>query len=61
MDKQLIMYEALKRISKYQSPEQLHRSAGRDFGLEYGEALEMAYENAVQEAKTAVKGMRKPK
>ena len=53
-------YQALKRISQYESPEKLRRDAERDYGLEYEEVLEMAYENVLHEAKSAIKGMRLP-
>ena len=54
------LYDALKRISAYQSPEQLHRSAQKQYGLPGDEAIEMAYENVLSEAKAAIKGMRRP-
>jgi len=54
------MYQALKRISQYELPEKLRRNAERDYGLDYEEALEMAYENVLHEAKSAIKGMRLP-
>jgi hypothetical protein len=52
---------ALTRITKYQTPKQLRRSAEREYGLSYEEALEMAYENVLEEARGALKGYRKPK
>lgn len=52
------LYNALKRISAYQWPEQLHRSALRQYGVEGPEAIEMAYENVIAEAKNAIKGVR---
>lgn len=62
MDRISRMYEALRRISRdYQSPDQLRRSAEKSWGLPYEEALEMAYENIQNEARMAIKGMRKPK
>ena len=54
-------FDALKRIGKYQTVEQLLRNSERQYGLEYIEALEMAYENIVQEAKAATRGRRRPK
>ena len=54
-------FDALKRISQYESPERLRRNAEKDYGLEGDEAIEMAYENVIHEAKTAVKGRRRPK
>lgn len=38
-------YEALKEISKYDSPHWLRKNAEKKYGLSYDEALEMAYEN----------------
>jgi hypothetical protein len=55
------LYAALWRIAKdAQSPEQVKRSAHL-FGLEPDEALEMAYDNIKSIAKSAIKGIRKPK
>lgn len=55
------MFDALKRISQYQTPAQLERGSARDWGLDdWREAMEYAYENVLQEAKRAVKGMRRP-
>ncbi len=55
------MYDALKRISKYMSPDKMRRQSQKLYGLEPDEAIEMAYENVVQEAKDAIKGVRRPK
>lgn len=53
------MYNALQKIAKaYQTPEQLRRNSEKQFGVEYEEALEMAYENLQWEAASAVKGVR---
>lgn len=52
------IYKALKRISSYQSPESLRRNSEKNYGLDYEEALEMAYENVIEEAKFAIKGIR---
>jgi hypothetical protein len=50
---------ALKRIAKdYCTPAQLRRQT---HGLEYEEALEMAYENIQHEARTALKTFRAPR
>ena len=55
------MYDALKEISNYQDPARLRRNSLDDWGLDDGdEALEMAYENVLQTAKSAVHGMRRP-
>lgn len=54
------LYDALKRITKYATPDQLRREARGAYGLDSGEAIEMAYENVIEEAKRAVKGMKRP-
>lgn len=54
-------YDALKRITKYQTPEQIMRRAEKQYGLSGKEALEMAYENIQQEARNAIVGKRRPK
>lgn len=56
-----IYFDALKRITRYQTVEQLRRKSQSDWGLPFEEALEYAYENVVQEARNAVKGKRRPK
>jgi hypothetical protein len=53
-------FDALKRITQYQSVESLRRYAERQYGLRPSEALEMAYENVIEEAKQAIKGKRRP-
>lgn len=61
LEREQIMYDALRRIAKeYQTPEKLRRNAERQYGLEYEEALEMAYENIQSLASFAIKGMRRP-
>jgi hypothetical protein len=55
------LYDALKRITKYQTPDQLRRNSGKEWGLDYEEALGYAYENIQQEAKNAIRGIRLPK
>lgn len=52
------LYAALKRIQSYQPPYKLRRSAMRIYGVEGDEAIEMAYENVLQEASNATKGLR---
>lgn len=53
------MYLTLRRISKvYQTPDRLRRNSEKQYGLEYEEALEMAYENIQNDASFAVKGVR---
>lgn len=55
------LYNALKRITLYDSPDKLRRRSEKDYGLPPEETIEMAYENVLAEAKAAVKGVRKPK
>jgi hypothetical protein len=55
------MYVALTRITHYQSVERMRRSSGRDWGLEFTETLEYAYENVLGEAKMGLKGVRRSK
>ena len=53
------MKATLNRIAKeYQTPTQLQRQSQSDYGLEYSEAMEMAYENIQSEAKFAVRGVK---
>lgn len=54
------LLEALKRISQYDHPDKLRKRSERDYGLDAGEAIEMAYENVIAEAKNAVRGVRLP-
>lgn len=54
-----LMRETLKKIaSGYQTPDQLRRDSEKEYGLEFEEAIEYAYENIQCEAKSAVKGVR---
>jgi hypothetical protein len=50
---------ALERIRAYMTPAQLRRSSWRSYGLKYDEALEMAYENVLGEARAALRGVRR--
>lgn len=53
------MLQTLKRISKdYQTSDQLRRNSEKQYGLEYEEALEMAYENVQEEARQAAVGVK---
>ena len=56
-----LYYDALKRITLYQTPERLRRASEKDWGLGFEEAIEYSYENIKQEAKDAIKGKRRPK
>lgn len=60
MEAQQRLYDALKTIANYQSPESLRRYAEKDYGCNADEAIEMAYENVIQTAKNAIRGMRRP-
>jgi hypothetical protein len=55
------LYDALKEITQYQSPERLRRDSLKDWGVPYPAALEGAYENILYTAKMAIKGVRLPK
>lgn len=55
------MHEALRRITKYDSVERLRNESENDYGLEFEEAIEMAYENMQNEAVAAIHGIRKIK
>jgi hypothetical protein len=54
-------FDALKRITCYQSVAHLRRSSEKEWGLPFHEALEMAYENAIDDARRAIRGKRRPK
>lgn len=55
-------FDALKLIAKgYASTDRLRRDAEKEYGLDYGEALEMAYENIQSAAAAAIYGRRRPK
>ncbi len=59
-DNEQLYFDTLKRIGKYQSPEQLRRGAEKQYGLPYIEALEYSYQNVLDEAKLATHGRRRP-
>lgn len=54
-------FNALKRITCYLKPEVLHKRAEKLYGVSGPEAIEMAYENVLQEARDAIKGRKAPK
>lgn len=60
LDRERKLYDALKRITQYDSPEKLLRNAERRYGLSGEEVIEMAYDNVLQEAKAALRGMKRP-
>lgn len=49
---------ALRRITAYDSPDKLRRSSEKQWGLPFEEAMEMAYDNIQQEARSALRGVR---
>lgn len=51
------MLEALKKIAAFDTPEQLERNSEGEYGLEYEEALELAYGNIRQIAISATGGI----
>jgi len=62
MSNEQIYYDRLKRIAKgSQKTSQLRRNSEREYGLQYLEALEMAYENLQEAAASAIRGKRRPK
>lgn len=54
-------YDALKRITQYETVERLRRNAEKQYGITGEEAIEYAYENVIQEARNAIRGKRRPK
>ena len=54
------LYDALKRITKYMPPDRLRKCSEKEYGLGAEEAVDMAYENILTEAKNAIRGMRRP-
>lgn len=60
MSNEELYFDTLKRITKYRSVEWLKRHAGRAYGCDGNEAVEMSYENVIEEAKRAIKGKRRP-
>lgn len=61
LEREQRMHDALRRIAfEYKSPDKLQRDARREYGLEYVEALEYAYENIQALAYRTIKGQRRP-
>lgn len=52
------MRSALIEITNYQTPDKLRKDSENDWGVEFEESIEMAYENIQQTAKFAVKYVR---
>lgn len=57
-DLEVRLFAALKRITQYDAPEKLRRRAERDYGVGPEDAVEMAYENVLSDAKGAIHGVR---
>jgi hypothetical protein len=51
------MFDALQRISQYEDLENLKANADEDYGLDGNEAVEMAYENVLYEARQGLRGV----
>lgn len=60
MSHELEYYDTLRRITRYQTVDQLRRNSEKQFGLSYEEALEFAYENVIQEVWSVLRGKRRP-
>ena len=60
LERERKLYDALKHISRYDPPERLRKRGPSDWGLSADEAVEMAYENVLREAKFAIRGMKRP-
>jgi hypothetical protein len=57
-----VMLKALRCISKeFLTPEQLFKNSQKLYGLDYTEALEMAYENCINVAKVNCKNIKELK
>lgn len=53
------MLHTLKKISKaYMTPEKLRKQSEKEYGLEFEECIEMAYDNIQSDAANASKGIR---
>jgi hypothetical protein len=52
------MRSALQRIKAYSPPEKLRKQAEKKYGLSEEEAVEMAYDNVLQEARDGLKGIK---
>ena len=62
MSNEQLYFDTLKRIAKgYKTPDQLRRQSQKEYGLDYAEAIEMAYENLQAEASRVIHGKRRPK
>lgn len=55
---EIALLTTLRTIAAYAPPERLHRTSEREYGVSGAEAVEMAYENVLAEAKAATRGIR---
>jgi len=55
------IYYTLKRITQYQTVSQLRKASKAQYGLDFDEAIEYAYENIIAEARAGLSGVRLPK
>lgn len=53
-----LMLNSLKKIKAYQTPDRLRKDSEKDWGLDFEEAIEMAYENIQSEAAFASKNVK---
>lgn len=56
-DREEVLRVALKRIAAYMTPDQLRKRSEKLHGIPPEEAIEMAYENVLAEAKQALKAV----
>ena len=52
------LFGSLRRIADYVDADKLRKGRARDFGLTPDEAIEMAYDNVLWEARNAIRGVR---
>ena len=52
------MLTTLKHIKAYRSPQNLRKNSEKDLGLDFDEAIEMAYENIQNEASFSIKNVK---
>lgn len=55
-----LYFTVLKKITRYESVDWIRKFAEKNYGVSGPEAIEMAYENVLAEAETAIKGKRFP-
>ena len=55
---ELKLLHTLKRIASYDTPKRMRKRSFKDWGCEFEECIEMAYENIQHEARTAIRGVR---